>query len=115
MRIAIKLGVRRLDVQGDSQFVINQVRKNSSCHDARMEVYCEEVRRLEDFFGLELNHIERHYNKVANELAKIASGRITVPPNVFSKDVYKPSVVIKEALEPAPDTIVPPAGEPEAM
>jgi ribonuclease HI len=56
--IAIELGVRRLDVRGDSQLIIDQVMKNTSCHDARMEAYCEEVRRLEDkLFGLELNHI----------------------------------------------------------
>jgi ribonuclease HI len=58
LRIAIELGVRCLNVRGDSQLVIDQVMKNSSCHDARMEAYCEEVWRLEDkFFGLELNHV----------------------------------------------------------
>ena len=58
MCIAIELGVRHLDVRGNSQLVIDQVMKNSSCHDARMEAYCEEVRRLEDkFLVLELNHI----------------------------------------------------------
>jgi ribonuclease HI len=67
LRIAIELGVRRLDVQGDSQLVIDQVMKNSSCHDARMEAYCKEVRRLEDkFFGMELNHVARRYNEVAD-------------------------------------------------
>jgi hypothetical protein len=43
LRIAIELGVRRLDVRGDSQLVIDQMMKNSSCHDTRMEAYCEEV------------------------------------------------------------------------
>jgi hypothetical protein len=38
-----------------------------------------------------------------------------VSPNVFSKDFYKPSVVTKEALVPAPDASAPPASEPEAM
>ena len=37
LHIAVKLGVRRLDVRGDSQLVIDQVMKNSSCHDAWME------------------------------------------------------------------------------
>jgi ribonuclease HI len=75
LRIAIELGVRHLDVRGDSQLVINQVMKNLSCHDARMEVYCEEVRCLEDkFFGLELNRIARRYNEVVDHLVKIASG-----------------------------------------
>jgi hypothetical protein len=58
LRIAIELGVRRLDARGDSQLVIDQVMKNSYCRDLKMEAYCDEVRRLEDkFFGLELNHI----------------------------------------------------------
>jgi hypothetical protein len=45
-----------------------------------MEAYCDEVQRLEDkFYGLELNHVARRYNETADELAKIASGRTTVP------------------------------------
>jgi ribonuclease HI len=79
LRIAVELGVRCLDARGDSQLVIDQVMKNSHCHDRRMEAYCDEVRRLEDkFYGLELNHIAQWYNETANELAKIASGRTTV-------------------------------------
>jgi ribonuclease HI len=50
LRIVVELGVRRLYVRGDSQLVIDQMMKNSSCHDERMEAYCEEVRRLEDNF-----------------------------------------------------------------
>jgi ribonuclease HI len=80
LRIAIELGVRRLDARGDSQLVIEQVMKNSHCRDPKMEAYCDEVRCLEDkFYGLELNHIARRYNETADELAKIASGRTTVP------------------------------------
>jgi ribonuclease HI len=83
LRIAIELGVRRLDARGDSQLVIDQVMKNSHCRDRKMEAYCDEVRRLEDkFYGLELNHVARRYNDTADELAKIASGRTTVPPDV---------------------------------
>jgi len=47
LKIAIELGVRRLDVRGDSQLVIDQVMKASNCHDPKMEAYCKEVRRLE--------------------------------------------------------------------
>jgi ribonuclease HI len=75
LRIAIELGVRRLDARGDSQLVIDQVIKNSHCGDPKMEASYDEVRRLEDkFYGLELNHIARRYNETADELAKIASG-----------------------------------------
>jgi ribonuclease HI len=98
LRIAIELGVRHLDARGDSQLVIDQVMKNSHCRDRRMEAYCDEVRRLENkFYGLELNHIARQYNKTADELAKIASGRTTVPPDVFSRDLHQPSVKIDDA------------------
>jgi ribonuclease HI len=101
LRIAVELGVRRLDARGDSQLVIDQVMKNSHCRDRKMEAYCNEVRRLEDkFYGLELNHVARRYNETVDELAKIASGRTTVPPNVFSRDIYQPSVKIDDAPEP---------------
>ena len=74
LRISIKLGVRCLDVRGDSQLVIDQVMKASSCHDRKMEAYCKEVRKLEDkFHGLKLTHIARRYNEATNELAKITS------------------------------------------
>jgi hypothetical protein len=101
LRIAIELGVRRLDARGDSQLVIDQVIKNSHCRDPKMEAYCDEVRRLEDkFYRLELNHIARRYNETADELAKIASGRTTVPPDVFSRDLHQPSVKIDDSPEP---------------
>jgi hypothetical protein len=73
--------------------------KNTSCHDDKMEAYCKAVRALEDkFYGIELNHVPCRYNEEEDELAKISSGRITVPPNVFARNVLKPSV----DLEPNP-------------
>ena len=39
LRIAIELGIRRLDVRGDSQLVIDQVMKESSYHNAKMVAY----------------------------------------------------------------------------
>jgi len=67
--------------------------KASNCHDPKMEAYCKEVRRLEDkFHGLELVHVARRYNEAADELAKIASTRGTVPPDAFSRDLHEPSV-----------------------
>ena len=93
LKIAIELGVRRLDVRGDSQLVIDQVMKASNYHDPKMEAYCKEVRRLEDkFHDLELVHIARRYNEAVDELAKIASTRGTVPPDALSRDLHEPSV-----------------------
>jgi hypothetical protein len=75
--------------------VIDQVMKNASCHDDKMEAYCKAMRALEDnFYGIELNHVPLRYNEEADELAKIASGRITIPPNVFARDITQSSVNI---------------------
>jgi ribonuclease HI len=101
LRITIELGVRRLDARGDSQLVIDQVMRSSHYRDPKMEAYCDEVRRLEDkFYGLELNHIARRYNETADELAKIALGRTTVPPDDFSRDLHQPSVKVNDTPEP---------------
>jgi ribonuclease HI len=119
LRIVVELGVRRLDAWGDSQLVIDQVMKNSHCRDRKMEAYCDEVRRLEDkFHGLELNHVAQRYNETADELAKIASGRTTVPPDVFSRDIYQPSLKLDDAPEPDETSAqpeVPSAAEGEAL
>jgi ribonuclease HI len=114
LRIAIELGVRRLDARGDSQLVIDQVMKNSHCRDPKMEAYCDEVRRLEDkFYGLELNHIARWYNETAGELAKIASGRTTVPPDVFSRDLHQPSIKTDDEPEKASAQPEAPSAQPK--
>jgi hypothetical protein len=119
LRIAVELGVRRLDARGDSQLVIDQVMKNFHCRDQKMEAYCDEVRRLEDkFHGLEFNHVARRYNETADELAKIASGRTTVPPNVFSRDIHQPSIKLDDAPKPDETSAqpeVPLAAEGEAL
>jgi ribonuclease HI len=109
LRIAIEIGIKRLDVRGDLQLVIDQVMKNASCHDDKMEAYCNAVRALEDkFYGIELSHVPRRYNEEADELAKIASRWITVPPNVFVRDVGRLSV----NLESTPSSQKEPSGAP---
>ena len=92
-----------------------------------MEAYCNLVRRLEDKFdGLELNHVARKYNEAADELAKMASARAPVPPNVFARDLHKPSIDYTSTTEEgppvgptakldAPSTVETPSTEPEVM
>ena len=97
--ITIELGIRCLDIRGDSQLVVNQVMKESSCHDAKMVVYSQEVRRLEDKFdGLKLNHLPRCLNEAADALMKAVSGRELVPIGVFTNDQHKPSVRYEGSL-----------------
>jgi hypothetical protein len=109
LRIAIEIGIKCLDIRGDSQLVIDQVMKNTRCHDEKMEAYRDIVHALKDkFYGVELNHIPRKHNEEADKLAKIASRRIIVPPNVFARDVAKPSI----DLGPAPLNQEGPSGVP---
>jgi hypothetical protein len=62
-----------------------------------MTAYCQEVCQLEDKFdGLELNHIPRWLNEVADTLAKMTSGRELVPMGIFASDQYKPLVRYEE-------------------
>jgi hypothetical protein len=69
------------------------------------------VRALEDkFYSIELNHVPHQYNEEADELTKITSGRIIVPPNVFARDVTQPSVNLK----PNPSSRVEPSGDPSS-
>ena len=101
--------------------------KESNCLDPKMEAYCQLVPRLEDKFdGLELNHITWKYNEATDELAKMASARAPVPPNVFARDLHKPSIdytLVTEEGPPvettvgldAPSTTETPSTEPEVM
>jgi ribonuclease HI len=115
LRIAIELGVKCLDVRGDSQLIIDQVMKESSCHDPKIEAYCKAVCRLEDKFDvLELNHVPRKYNEDADELAKIASGRTTVPrtSSLVTSPSPPPNSWIRRSQAPRPSG--PSAGNPPA-
>jgi hypothetical protein len=68
------------------------------------------ISELEDkFYGFELNHVARRYNKTADKLAKIASARTTVPPNVFSRDLHQPSVKTNDMPEPEKVSALPEA------
>ena len=91
--------------------------KESSCHDAKMAAYCQEVRWLEDKFdGLELNHISRCLNEASDTLAKAASGREPVPIGVFASDQHKPSVCYagSEQADDGPSSPTPGADPPTA-
>jgi ribonuclease HI len=89
----VELRIKRLEIRGDSELVMDQVMKDKSCVDPKMAVYCQAVRDLEDkFHRLELHHILRDYNKAADVLAKTASSRSPVPHGVFASDQHAPSV-----------------------
>ena len=97
--------------------VVDQVMKESSCHDTKMAAYCQEVRWLEDKFdGLELNHVPRHLNEAADALTKAVSGREPVPTGIFASDQHKPSVryMGSEQADDGPSSLTPGVDPPTA-
>ena len=88
------LGIRHLLVKGDSQLVVNQVSKEYQCTDPQMAAYVVEVRRLERHFdGLELWHIPRRDNALADDLSRLAFARALVPAGTFEERLTWPSVL----------------------
>jgi ribonuclease HI len=93
LRIAVELEIKRLEIRGDSELVVDKVMKDKNCMDPKMAAYCQAVRDLEGkFHGLELHHVLRNYNKAADVLAKTASTRCPVPHGVFASDQHSPSI-----------------------
>ncbi|XP_066373859.1 uncharacterized protein [Miscanthus floridulus] len=99
LRITIELSATRLYIHDDSELVIDQVMKESSCKIPLMVAYCQEVRKLEDKFqGIELHHVLRKDNDAADFLAKLAVMRVPSPDGVFINDLHELSIHILEGL-----------------
>jgi ribonuclease HI len=98
--IIVELGIKRLEIRGDSELVMGQVMKDNNCVDPKMAAYYQAVRDLEGkFHGLELHHVLRDYNKAADVLAKAASSRSPVAHGVFASDQHQ-SPVREEGEKP---------------
>jgi len=110
LQIAVELGATRLYVFGDSKLVVNQVMKDSNCESPLMDVYYQEVRKLDGKFrGLELHHIPQKDNSDADALAKMAAERKLVPNSIFANDLHTPSVREKP---PTAEKFTPNSAEP---
>ena len=82
LRIAADLGIKKLIVRGDSQLVVHQV--NKSYQSTLTEAYVDEVRKLEEHFdGLQMEHVPRAQNDVADGLSKCAALKLPVEPGIF--------------------------------
>jgi ribonuclease HI len=93
LRITVDFGIKRLEIRGNLELVVDQVMKDKNCVDPKMAAYCQAVRDLEGKFrGLELHHVLCDYKKAADVLAKAASSWSPVPHGVFASDQHKPSV-----------------------
>src|SRR3954462_2376807 len=83
VRIAADLGIRKLIVRGDSQLVVRQV--NKDYQSPLMEAYIDEGRKLEEpFDGLQMEHVPRAQNDIANGLSKFVMIRLPVESGIFA-------------------------------
>jgi ribonuclease HI len=86
LSIALSLGVQQLLVKGDSQLVIKQVKGECTSHDVQLAAYLLHVQKLEKYFEvLDLQHVPRANNEIANELSTKASTWAPVPDGVFEQ------------------------------
>src|SRR3954470_9639210 len=91
LRIAADLGVKKLIVRGDLQLVVRQV--NKDYQSPLMEAYIDEVRKLEECFdGLQMEHVPRAQNDIADGMSKCAALKLPVEPGIFVLKLTQPSV-----------------------
>src|SRR4051812_462772 len=90
LRIAAELGIKKLIIRGDSQLVVRQV--NKDYQSPLMEAYVDEVRKLEERFdGLQMEHVPRAENDIADGLSKCAALKLPVEPGIFVLKLTQPS------------------------
>ena len=66
---------------------------NKDYQSPMMEAYVEEVRKLEERFdGLQIEHVPRAENNIADHLSKCATQKLTVEPRTFVLHLTQPSV-----------------------
>ena len=97
LRMAVSMGIQRLEVRGDSNLAISQINGDFDAKDPKMAAYCNAVLKMSARFeGLEFHHVAQDNNQAADVLARIGAKRDAVPPNIFLEWLFKPSVLWKE-------------------
>ena len=90
LRMAVSMGIQRLEVCGDSNLAISQVNGDFDAKDPKMAAYRNTVLKMSARFeGLEFHHIARDNNQAADVLVRIGAKRDAVPPNIFLERLFK--------------------------
>ena len=94
LRMAVSMGIQRLEVCGDLNLAISQINGDFDAKDLKMAAYHNAVLKMSARFeGLEFHHVLRENNQAADILARIGAKRDPVPPNICLERLFKPSVV----------------------
>ena len=81
LRMAVSMGIQRLEVRGDSNLAISQINGDFDAKDPKMAAYRNAILKMSARFeGLEFHHIARENNQAADVLARIGAKRYVVPP-----------------------------------
>ena len=120
LRMAVSMGIQRLEVRGDSNLAISQINGDFDAKDPKMAAYHNVVLKMSARFeGLEFQHVARENNQAADILARIGAKR-DAPPNIFLERLFKPSVVWEgdtgnNSPDPAPTQDIEPVTQSEAL
>ena len=72
LRIAQKIGIRKVQIRGDSNLVIRQVQGEYEVKEKRLAMYREKVWKLmRNFEQVAFNHVPRSKNKQMDSLATL--------------------------------------------
>ena len=94
LRMAVSMGIQRLEVHGDLNLAISQINGDFDAKDPKLAAYRNAVLKMSARFeGLEFHHVVRENNQAADILAHIGTTGDLVPPNIFLERLLKPSVV----------------------
>jgi hypothetical protein len=78
-------------MKGDSQLIVKQVKGDCSCNDPQLATYLLHARKLKkDFQVLDMQHIPRAKNAVADDLSAKASIMPSVPDGVLKRRLRQP-------------------------
>src|SRR5215216_63411 len=92
LRMAVSMGIQRLEVRGDSNLAISQINGEFDAKDPKMAAYRNAVLSISARFeGLEFHHVAHESNQAADILARMGAKRDPVLPNTFMERLFKPS------------------------
>lgn len=69
---ALDMGIRRLQVKGDSELVVKQVKGEYKVKNAILkELHTQVIKLMKEFDEISISHVYREYNKEADALADL--------------------------------------------
>lgn len=96
LRASLGLGISKIVVKGDFQLVIKQINEEYAC--PCMAPFVQEVWKLRKRFQtLKADFVPREENTEADELSRIASQWVLVPPGMFIEELRRPSAHLSKA------------------